>query len=257
MSSVVAELSDFSGRVVLVTGSAGGIGGGIADALAEAGATVIVADINEGGAVDKAAALTAAGHKADSIAIDIAEEASVVAACARIVEKHGAPWALINNAAVQDRQLLLEIDADEWDRVIRINSRGPMLMTREIARAMVATGHGGRIVNIASMSIQGQLLHGHTAYVTAKNSLQGLTRASALELAAHGITVNTLVPGGVITAGAATSKGPPMEGPGLRPPTLGMCESRDIAAALLFLISPAARFVTNQTLAVDAGWSLA
>lgn len=257
MGSIVTELTDLSGRVVVVTGAAGGIGGGIADALAEAGATVIVADINEAGAAQKATALTAAGHRADSIAIDIADEASVVAACAQVVEKHGAPWALVNNAAVQDRQLLLEIEADEWDRVIRINSRGPLLMTREIARAMVASGHGGRIVNIASMSIQGQLLQGHTAYVTAKNSLQGLTRASALELAAHAITVNTLVPGGVITMGAAMSKGPPMAGPGLRPPTLGMCEPRDIAAAALFLVSPAARFVTNQTLAVDAGWSLA
>lgn len=257
MSGIVAELSNFTGRVILVTGSASGIGGGIADALAEAGAMVIVADINAGGAAEKAAVLVAAGHKADSIAIDIASEASVVAACAQVVEKHGAPWALVNNAAVQDRQLLLDIEAEEWDRVIRINSRGPLLMTREIARAMVAARRGGRIVNIASMSIQGQLLHGHTAYVTSKNSLQGLTRASALELAAHGITVNTLVPGGVITTGAAMSKGPPMEGPGLRPPTLGMCEPRDIAAAALFLVSPAARFVTNQTLAVDAGWSLA
>ena len=253
---VAAELVGLSGRVVVVTGAAGGIGGGIADALAEAGATVVIADIDPGPAEQRAAALGKAGFKAASISIDIADEASVIAGCRRIVEEHGTPWALINNAAVQDRQLLLDIEADEWDRVLRVNSRGPLLMTREIGRAMAAGGKSGRIVNIASMAINGQIVRGHAAYAASKTALLGLTRVSAMELAEHGITVNALLPGGVITAGATSSKGPPFAGPALRAPVLGMCEPKDIAAAALFLVSPAARFVTNQTLAVDAGWGI-
>lgn len=256
MTNLATEMTDLKGRVVVVTGAAGGIGRGIADALAECGATVIIADINGADAAAGAAALTAAGHKAEGVAIDIGDEGSAVAACADIVARHGAPWALVNNAGVQDRQLLLEIETDEWDRVLRINTRGPLLLSRELGRAMVEGGKGGRIVNVASSGVNGQMLHGHAAYVTAKTALLGLSRISAMELAGHGITVNTLLPGGVMTPGAASSKGPVFEGPGLRPPIMGMCEPRDMAAAILFLISPAARFVTDQHLTVDAGWSL-
>lgn len=256
MRGVAAELADLSGRVALVTGGAQGIGGGIAEALAGAGATVVIADRNPDGAERHAAALRDAGGRAAAIALDIGDEASVAEGCAAILAAHGTPWALVNNAAVQDRQLLLEADAAEWDRVLRVNLRGPLLMTREIGRAMAAAGTGGRIVNVASMGIHGQLLSGHAAYAASKTALLGLTRVSAMEFAEHRITVNLLVPGGVLTPGAISSKGPPMAGPGLRPPLLGMCEPRDIAAAALFLASPAARYVTNQALAVDAGWAL-
>ena len=251
-----AVLGNLAGRVVVVTGAAGGIGAGIAKAFAEAGGTIVVVDIDEAGASRHAALLANAGHASGAIRIDIGDEASIVEGCRRIVEDYGTPWALINNAGVQDRQLLLEIEADEWDRVLRINSRGPLLMTREIAKTMVSGRKGGRIVNIASSGVNGQLVRGHAAYASSKTALLGLTRVSAMELAEHGITVNTLLPGGVITNGAVSSKGPPFEGPALRPPPLGMCEPRDIAAAALFLVSPAARFVTNQTLSVDAGWGI-
>ncbi|TVV75948.1 NAD(P)/FAD-dependent oxidoreductase [Sphingomonas solaris] len=253
MSTVFGSLA---GRVVVVTGAAGGIGAGIAKAIAEAGGTVVVVDIDDAGAARHAASLTDAGYAGGSIRIDVGDEASIVEGCRRIVEEYGAPWALINNAGVQDRQLLLEAEAGEWDRVLRINSRGPFLMTREIAKAMVISRMGGRIVNIASSGVKGQLVRGHAAYASSKTALLGLTRVSAMELAEHGITVNTLLPGGVITTGAVSSKGPPFDGPALRPPPLGMCEPRDIAAAAVFLSSPAARFITNQTLSVDAGWGI-
>ncbi|MFT5481378.1 MAG: NAD(P)-dependent dehydrogenase (short-subunit alcohol dehydrogenase family) [Halieaceae bacterium] len=246
----------FAGRVVLVTGGGSGIGAGIAEMLAEAGATVVIADINAVQAQRQVDALLQVGHQAGHVQVDLAEEDSIVRACDEVVATYGSPWALVNNAGLQDRQLLLDGTAAEWDRVNAVNARGPFLMTREIARAMVDRGEGGRIVHIASAALIGSLTRGHAIYAASKSALLGLMRASALELAEHAITVNTILPGGVATPGAIGAKGPTPEGPGRRRPPLGMCEPRDIGAAVQFLASPAARSITNQAFAVDGGWSV-
>jgi NAD(P)-dependent dehydrogenase (short-subunit alcohol dehydrogenase family) len=247
---------DLRGKVALVTGGASGIGTGIAAVLAEAGATVVIADRDDTGAKREAAALIEAGHKVGSVHIDLADEGSIVRGCAAVVSTYGTPWALVNNAGLQDRELLLEGTAAEWDRMNAVNGRGPFLMTREIARAMVAAREGGRIVNIASAALVGSLIKGLAAYAASKGALLALSRASALELAEHAITVNTILPGGVATPGAIGAKGPPAEGPARRLPPLGRCEPRDMGAAVLFFASPAARCVTNQVLSVDGGWSV-
>ncbi len=241
---------------MIVTGGASGIGAGIADVLAEAGATVVIADINGDAAQQKAAALAQAGYQADHVQLNLSDEASIVQAIAVVVAKHGAPWGLVNNAGLQDRQLLLEGTAEEWDRINAVNSRGVFLITREAARAMVAAGNGGRIVNIASAALIGSITMGHAIYAASKAALLGLTRAAAMELAPHKITVNMILPGGVITPGAMGAKGPVPEGPARRMPPFGMSEPRDIGAAVLFLASPLARAITNQTFAVDGGWSV-
>ncbi|HEX7819707.1 MAG TPA: SDR family oxidoreductase [Sphingobium sp.] len=250
------NLFDLSGRMALVTGAAQGIGAAIAEVLAEAGAEVIVADVNEDKAQEQAAILTAAGHRAAHIALDVGDEASIVHACAAVTKQYGAPWLLVNNAALQDRELLINATVDNWDRLLNVNARGPFLMSREIARAMIERGVGGRIVNIASCALIGALTTGHSAYASSKAALVGLTRATALELLHHGITVNTLMPGGVLTPGAINSKGPLPEGPGMRLPPLGLSDARDMGPGVLFFASPAAHRVTNQTLSIDAGWSL-
>ena len=211
------------GRIAIVTGGASGIGAGIAAVLAEAGAAVVVADIDGGKAAEQAAVLRSKGHSAGAVAVDVADEASIVSACAQVIAEFGTPWALINNAGVQDRQLLLEGTVAEWDRTLDINARGPFLMSREVARAMVAGGQGGRIVNIASAAVIGSITTGHAAYGASKTALLGLTRASALELVSHGITVNTVLPGGVLTSGAFGARGPMPEGPALRMPHARCC----------------------------------
>jgi NAD(P)-dependent dehydrogenase (short-subunit alcohol dehydrogenase family) len=121
---------------------------------------------------------------------------------------------------------------------------------------MVASGKGGRIVHIASAALIGALTQGHAIYASSKAALLGLTRASALELVGHGITVNIVLPGGVATPGAMAAQGPVPEGPGRRMPPLGLSTPRDIGAAVQFLVSPAAEMITNQALAVDGGWSV-
>jgi len=256
MVSIAKGAYGFAGEVVLVTGSAMGIGAGIAEVLAEAGATVVIADIDAAKAAQQAARLTAAGHQADAVQLNLADESSIVQAVATVVAKHGSLWGLVNNAGIQDRQLLLEGTANEWDRVNAVNSRGVFLITREVARNMVAAGKGGRIVNIASAALIGGLTQGHAVYAASKAALLGLTRAAALELVPHKVTVNTILPGGVATPGAIAAKGPVPEGPGRRVPPLGLCEPRDIGGAVLFLASPLARSITNQTFAVDGGWSV-
>jgi NAD(P)-dependent dehydrogenase (short-subunit alcohol dehydrogenase family) len=247
---------DLSGRIAVVTGAAGGIGAGIAEVLAEAGATVVIADIDATKARDQAKRLSEAGLRAQAVQVDLADESSVVRACGEIVERLGTPWVLVNNAGLQDREMLLDGTAAFWDRTLTVNLRGPFLMSREIARAMVAAGQGGRIVNIASAALIGSICKGHAAYASSKAALEGLTWASALELVEHGITVNTVLPGGVATPGSIEAQGPRPEGPGCRPPPLGLSDPRDIGAAVLFFATPAAARITNQTLAVDAGWSL-
>lgn len=256
MATISKGAYGFAGEVVVVTGGAMGIGAGIAQLLAEAGATVVIADHNRTNAQEMAESLAVKGHAASALHCDMGDEASIVHAFAEVVAKHGSLWGLVNNAGIQDRQLLLDGTAEEWDRVNSVNARGVFLASREAARAMVAGGKGGRIVHIASAALIGSLVKGHAVYASSKAALIGLTRASALELAEHAITVNMVLPGGVATPGAIGAQGPSPDGPARRRPPLGMCEPRDIGAAVLFLASPMARSITNQSLAVDGGWSV-
>ena len=248
----MAGLFDLAGRLALVTGGASGIGAGICELLTEAGAKVVILDRNAAGAQQRVDEGAAAGF----VEADLTEEASIVAACARVVERFGTPWLLVNNAGLQHREMLVDGTSGHWQRINDINARAPFLLIREVSRAMIAGGEGGRIVNCASSGLVGQFVQGLSAYMASKASLAGLTTAAAFELAEHGITVNTVLPGGVGTPGAIGAEGPPPVGPGNRKPPLGHCTPRDIATAVLYFATPMARLVTNQTLAVDGGFTV-
>jgi len=179
-----------------------------------------------------------------------------VKGCAEIIERHGSPWILVNNAGIHDREELLEVTAAKWDEIIDINARGPVLMVRELSRSMVAAGKGGRIVNVASNCVLAPMVVGHSAYASSKGAMVAFSMVAAFELASHKITVNSVLPGGVYTPGATNASGPEPKGPARsRQPPLGIFEPKDIAAAVLFLATPAARYITSQSIAVDAGFS--
>ena len=243
-------------KIAVVTGAAGGIGGGIATVLAEAGAVVVLADRDRDGAEKQASKLADAGLKGVPIWLDLADEGSVVAACAAVVTEVGTPWLLVNNAALMDRQLLFEATSSEWDRIHAVNARGAFLMTRELARAMARAQRGGRIVNIASNALRGGLVKGLAAYASSKGAMTALSQVSAFELAEHNITVNTILPQAVVTPGAVNAKGPLSNGPATRATPFGFQEPREIGAAALYFASASARAVTNQVLAIDGGFSI-
>lgn len=245
-----------AGKVAVVTGGASGYGVGVCEVLAEAGAKVVIADMNAEGAAAMAESLRASGREADWIQFDLADETSIVAAMAEVIERHGAPWLLVNNAGMQNRELLLEMTAEHWDRTHAVNARGAFLIAREAGRAMVAGGAGGRIVNVASAWLRGMMVMGGAGYGASKGALAAFSSGAAMELAPHGITVNTVLPGGAATPGTIHATGPKPQGPGCRPSPFGLCDGRDLGAAVLYFASPAAAKVTNQQLAIDAGFSI-
>src|SRR5271170_2493169 len=193
----IGKLLDLTGKVAIVTGSASGMGRETARYFAAAGASVIVADRDEAPAEAVAAELRGSGAKALAVRVDIANEASVIAMMERTVAEFGELDILVNNAAIQDRAMLEDITVEFWDRIQAVNLRGPFLCLREAAKIMRAQGRGGAIVNVASTSAVHPVMNGLTAYASAKAGVTALTRNAALELAAAGIRVNAVLPGGV------------------------------------------------------------
>ena len=254
---IFRDLFSLDGSVAVVTGGSAGIGLGIAEVLARAGAKVIVTGRNLDNAEQAASQLRKEELDVSAMQLDPANEGSVVDACREMIASHGAPWILVNNAGKQDGEMLLDGSAELWDATYATNLRGPFLLTREIGRAMVEAGRGGRIVNISSRVAQGRMMAGLGAYVSSKAGMIGLSMASATELVDHGITVNTLLPGGVMTPGGMSATRPELD-PGKMPPRppMGMSDPKDIGAAVLFFASPAAHKITNQVVALDAGFSV-
>lgn len=251
---------DLSGKIALVTGGAKGIGAGIADVLAEAGSMVIIADIDVAAAQEKATELRDRGLQAHEVRLDLGNEESILTCAGTVEQRHGTPWILVNNAGLQTRESLLEGTAAHWEKIEAVNGRGAFLMTREIAKRMVAAGDGGRIVNIASGALRGGIIKGLAAYTASKGALAGLTLQSAFELAEYGITVNSVLPGAVITPGAiaaGTEARTAADGPASnRARPFGFAEPADIGHAVLYFASPAAGKVTNQEICVDSGFSV-
>jgi NAD(P)-dependent dehydrogenase (short-subunit alcohol dehydrogenase family) len=252
----IQRLFDLNCNVALVVGGAEGMGKEICRFLAAAGATVAVADINLPFAEQTAAEITSTGASAFAFSIDLACEESVVGAVAQVRTQLGGIDILVNVAGVQDREMLENTSVALWDKVHSINLRGPFLTIREVAAVMRAAGKGGRIVNISSMGSLHPIFDGLVAYNSSKSGVNGLTRNTAYELAADRITVNAVLPGNTTTAGQARSPGPPVDVSKLKqltPPLGRTGKVSDIAAAVLFLVSPASEWVTGQTLVVDGG----
>lgn len=241
---------DLEGRVALVTGGAGGIGMGIARALARAGADIIVNDVKPEEAERAAATI----DRASAAPGDVSDASSVEALISSL-GRASAIDILINNAGVSEPLAPIERQRPEdWDRVIGINLRGAFLMSRAVAPLMKRK-RGGSIVNIASIAGIGGFPASH-AYGVSKAGVVMMTRTLACELARHGIRVNAVAPG-VIDApmlDAMSHGGDYLPEIVARVPLGRLGETSDIGAAAAFLCSDLAEYITGITLPVDGGW---
>ena len=250
------NLFDFHGRSVLITGAAGGLGLAFAQAFAGAGADVVLADIHaeQVRAVATDLASKHAGQRIRGLAVDVTRPDSTQAlADEAATSGSGRIDVLVNNAAIYatiSRRPFQDIDVDEWDRVMAVNLKGPFLMSRAVLPWM--RGQGGAIVNIASSTVMsGSPQWAH--YVASKAGVIGLTRSMARELGDLGITVNALAPGFTMTE-ASLGLMTDARSYGVDRGAIRRASAPDdMVGAALYLASPAAAFMTGQTLVVDGG----
>lgn len=244
-----------SGKVALVTGASQGIGRDTALALAEAGARVAVAARNEEKLATLVAEIAGKGGEALAVKMDVADAERVRAAFKAVLEKFGKLDILVNNAAITRDGLAMRMKLDDWDAVIRTNLTGAHLCTQQALATMVRA-RAGRIINIVSVVAQmGNA--GQANYVAAKGGLIGLTKAIAMEIASRNITVNAVAPGFIETPMTDVLPDQVKEELKTRIPIGHMGSGRDVAAAIVFLASDEAGYITGHVLDVNGGMYLA
>ncbi len=248
------------GKTALVTGASSGIGRGIAEALAAAGADVAINYwTNAAGAEQTACRVRDSGRRALIVQADVGEPAQVTAMFQRFDDEMGPIDILVANAGHSSTpKLLHETSWEEWERVLRSNLHGAFLCGREAAQRMVARGSGGRIVNISSVHEEACNVETDGAYCVAKGGVRNLTRAMALELGPHGITVNDVAPGMILTPmnQHALDDAAYLASAEAQIPIRQAGTPQDIANMVLFLCSSHASYCTGGTYLVDGGWML-
>ncbi|MBA2945739.1 SDR family NAD(P)-dependent oxidoreductase [Streptomyces himalayensis] len=245
-------------KVALVTGAGRGIGEAIADALAAAGASVAVCDVDAEAAGKVAAQLAERyGVRAMGVGADISDSAAVRAAVARVTAELGPVDVLVNNAAVDVIGRFVDSTEDTWDRIISVNLRGTITMTRAVLDSMIERG-GGRIIHIASDA--GRVgSSGEVVYSATKGGVIAFGKALAREVARHGITVNSVCPGPTDTAllGQVAEYSQKMYDATVRAiPLRRVAQPGEIAGVVAFLASDDAAYMTGQTLSVSGGLTM-
>ncbi|MCU0564677.1 MAG: 3-oxoacyl-[acyl-carrier-protein] reductase [Desulfobacterales bacterium] len=238
----------FQDKVVMVTGGAAGIGRVTAEAFAREGAKLAICDVNPDAGE---AAANALGPEASFEKVDVASEAAVSAWADAVAKRYGRIDVLVNNAGITRDSLLLRMKEADWDLVLNINLKGAFLCTRAAVRFM-AQQRSGRIVNVASVvGVVGNV--GQANYVASKAGLIGLTKTVAREFAARGITVNAVAPGFIETQMTAVLSDKVKEAFLAQIPLGRAGSPEEVAAAVTFLASDQAAYLTGQVLHVSGG----
>ncbi len=254
------SLAEFSldGKIAFVTGAGRGLGRAGALALAEAGAHVALVSRTRSQLEETAAAIERLGRKTLVAVADTREAAEVEAAVRATVEAFGGIDILFNNAGTNVRRPVVEMSDEDWHTVMDTNVKGVFVVARAVARQMIAQ-KGGRIINMSSMSAL-STERDKVVYASSKGAVSQFTKGLALELAPHGITVNAIAPGYMMTPlvkgylEADAERGRRI----LQRIALGRVgQPEEIGGALVFLASEAARYITGATIAIDGGWTAA
>jgi NAD(P)-dependent dehydrogenase (short-subunit alcohol dehydrogenase family) len=251
------------GKIALVTGAGQGIGEACALALSEAGATVIVADIDAAKAAKVSGRIEARQRKAQAIKVDVGDVADIQKMVDQVVKDFGRIDILVNNAGVTRRADIMELTEADWDRIHRVNAKGVFFCLQAVARTMIPRREG-RIINIASIAGKGYAGTSNAAYAASKGAVISLTKTAAQQLGPHNINVNAVCPGITRTAlsDANLSVRAKQEGLSLTAmeerrnaviPLRRANDPEDIAAMVVFLATPGARNISGQSLNVDGG----
>jgi NAD(P)-dependent dehydrogenase (short-subunit alcohol dehydrogenase family) len=250
---------DFTGKVALVTGAAAGMGLATAQAFADAGASVMLADYNDGAIRAVAKELVAAGHKAIAVRCDVSDDAQVAAMVQRTVAEFGRLDAAFNNAGVMAHiALTADSSREEWDRVIGVNLRGVWSCMKYELQQMERQGSGAIVNNASVGALTGN--PGIGSYIASKHGVVGLTRTAALEYIKKGIRVNAINPGLIDTqVGRDVFKGDEKvyEEAAKTVPIGRAGRPQEIASTVLWLCSPGASYVVGHALTVDGGMTVA
>ncbi|MBA1149201.1 3-oxoacyl-ACP reductase FabG [Ectothiorhodospiraceae bacterium WFHF3C12] len=242
---------DLSNEVALVTGASRGIGQAIALALGRAGATVVGTATSEGGAERITAALKEAGIDGRGMVLDVTDAEQVQALIKAVGDAHGAPTVLVNNAGITRDNILMRMKDEEWDSIIDTDLSSVYRMSKACLRGMMKARRG-RIINIASVvGLMGNA--GQCNYAAAKAGILGLTKSLAREVGPRGITVNTVAPGFIATDMTDELNQEQKDALLGQTPLGKLGNPEDIAAAVVYLASPVAGFVTGETLNVNGG----
>jgi len=254
------ELLNLQGKSAIVTGGAKGIGYGIAYRLAEAGAKVLIADMDEATAQKSAQELTAKGWTASSVKVDVASEADVKSMIASCQEKYGSLDILVNNAGIYPPAPVAQLTEEQFERVMHVNLYSAFLTTKYAAEIMKPAG-GGKIINITSIDALHPSMIGLAHYDASKHGLWGFTKNSALELAEYKIWVNAIAPGGIATPGAASMNqsgsaqqmSDQTKAFTAKIPMHRMGEPDEIGMVALFLAGDMSSYMTGAQIVVDGG----
>jgi 3-oxoacyl-[acyl-carrier protein] reductase len=238
-------------RVALVTGASQGIGRATALALAQAGARVVAAARNAEKLAEVVAAITAAQGEAIAVPMDVADAEQVKAGFRRAIERFGKLDILVNNAAITRDGLAVRMKADDWDAVLRTNLTGAHLCAQQAMSVMMRARYG-RIINVTSVVAETGN-PGQVNYVAAKAGLIGLTRALAVEVASRNITVNAVAPGFIVSPMTDPLAQNVKDGLLARVPLGRMGTGAEVAAAIVFLASEEAGYITGTVLDVNGG----
>jgi NAD(P)-dependent dehydrogenase (short-subunit alcohol dehydrogenase family) len=249
---------DFTGKAVIVTGAAAGIGEACARAFARRGASVLLADVDEErnrGAADLIA--IDMGGAPVAVTANVASDSDCEAIVLRALDEFGRIDVLVNNAGIVAPGTILDLPASDWDRVLDINLRSYFLLTQIATRAMIERGIKGSVVNMSSVNAELAIAN-QVAYVASKGGVRQLTRAAALALAPHGVRVNAIGPGSIMTELLKTVMADEAGRRKIlsRTPLGRVGEPEEIANVAVFLASDMASYITGQTIYPDGGRSI-